>query len=656
MRGLCLRASQTPSPLTDRASSSLKPALKTTSGSSSSSSPSPYFMIIAQAFLLLYVPMHAQDLLEEFIFSQDGSPNGEFEELLELVEPVELASMLQKAFVSLKVELIAAGVLKDDSELLQSTVRFAARPGRPPKNPAPAFPPGSSLIEQANLGQPGETGCKRPWALLTGEEAVPKKRGRRSKADIAAAAAAAAAKPTPGALPSLPPLPTNETEQLAAIERVGSWPHNRGVEVPHSPFYPFLLPGLALDNRPIVNSVASKHYEAPRSSSDSNGGAFAGNGNVGVRKFDLVKSSQGIAGEGRADGEVVKGPRRRRVDDDDAVIVDGKGDGITVARRQKKNRKRFRVFIKTEEFPLHGRVSRFYSTQSTPNSVSPQLVANSATKSICTLTSVTPRNSSEGEGYYISLKGVDVLSNYRYRVQLNTFQSQKRKFSRNSNDIYENFDQMKTRISSNSCTTSDLPEKRSSPVNDGESNPFIGTVYEDIYSIFSNGQSLEDHGKSCLAVFSTLPSMRHKLRLVMEKESMRDGSMVTTSRDTGGDADGVVSIETLQPGTLSSINKPKSINIGINGLPSDLVKGEGGGILDKVVDLAIHNSSSNTNGLLSMNEGGDGHKLSTEEVEEAMVTDDESNDDEDDDGCDDTAELSGEEDREEEGRSQIIPQ
>lgn len=178
MRGLCLRASQTTSPLADKPPSSLKSALKTTTSCSSlPSSPSPYFMIIAQAFLLLYVPMHAQDLLEEFIFSQDGGPNGEFEEFLELVEPIELASMLQKAFVSLKVQLIAAGVLKDDSDLLQSSVRFAARPGRPPKNPAPTFPPGSSLIEQANLGQPGETGCKRPWALLTGEEAVPKKRG-----------------------------------------------------------------------------------------------------------------------------------------------------------------------------------------------------------------------------------------------------------------------------------------------------------------------------------------------------------------------------------------------------------------------------------------------------------------------------------------------
>lgn len=82
-------------------------------------------------------------------------------------------------------------------------------------------------------------------------------------------------------------------------------------------------------------------------------------------------------------------------------------------------------------------MGRFYSMQSMPNMVSPQPIANPTTKPICTLTSVTPRNSSEGEGYYISLKGVDVLSNYRYRVQLNTFQSQKRKFSRNSNDIYE---------------------------------------------------------------------------------------------------------------------------------------------------------------------------------------------------------------------------
>lgn len=213
---------------------------------------------------------------------------------------------------------------------------------------------------------------------------------------------------------------------------------------------------------------------------------------------------------------------------------------------------------------------------------------------------------------------------------------------------------MKTRVSLNSFSTSDLPEKGSSLASDGE-NRFTGTVYEDIYSIFCNGHSLEDHGKSCLTVFSTLPSMRHKLRLVMEKESLRDGSMATTSRDTGdgGDADGVVSVDISQPGKDSSVKKSKSINIGTNGVSSDLVKTEGKGMLDKVIDSAIHNNSSGTNGLFSMtNEGGDDHKLSTEEVEEAMVTDDESSGD---DECDGTVELSGE-DGEEEGRSQIIPQ
>ena len=37
----------------------------------------------------------------------------------------------------------------------------------------------------------------------------------------------------------------------------------------------------------------------------------------------------------------------------------------------------------------------------------------------------------------VPLKGIDVLSNGRYRVQLNTFMSGRKKFSRNSTNLYE---------------------------------------------------------------------------------------------------------------------------------------------------------------------------------------------------------------------------
>ena len=37
----------------------------------------------------------------------------------------------------------------------------------------------------------------------------------------------------------------------------------------------------------------------------------------------------------------------------------------------------------------------------------------------------------------VALKGIDVLPNGRYRVQLNTFMNGKKKFSRNSTDLYE---------------------------------------------------------------------------------------------------------------------------------------------------------------------------------------------------------------------------
>ena len=37
----------------------------------------------------------------------------------------------------------------------------------------------------------------------------------------------------------------------------------------------------------------------------------------------------------------------------------------------------------------------------------------------------------------VALKGIDVLANGRYRVQLNTFLHGRRKFSRNSTDLYE---------------------------------------------------------------------------------------------------------------------------------------------------------------------------------------------------------------------------
>ena len=37
----------------------------------------------------------------------------------------------------------------------------------------------------------------------------------------------------------------------------------------------------------------------------------------------------------------------------------------------------------------------------------------------------------------VPLKGIDVLANGRYRVQLNTFMSGKKKFSRNSTNLYE---------------------------------------------------------------------------------------------------------------------------------------------------------------------------------------------------------------------------
>lgn len=37
----------------------------------------------------------------------------------------------------------------------------------------------------------------------------------------------------------------------------------------------------------------------------------------------------------------------------------------------------------------------------------------------------------------VPLKGIDVLANGRYRVQLNTFMNGRKKFSRNSTDLYE---------------------------------------------------------------------------------------------------------------------------------------------------------------------------------------------------------------------------
>lgn len=38
---------------------------------------------------------------------------------------------------------------------------------------------------------------------------------------------------------------------------------------------------------------------------------------------------------------------------------------------------------------------------------------------------------------YLPIKGIVALSNFRYRVQLNTFKHERRKFSRNSNDLME---------------------------------------------------------------------------------------------------------------------------------------------------------------------------------------------------------------------------
>lgn len=38
---------------------------------------------------------------------------------------------------------------------------------------------------------------------------------------------------------------------------------------------------------------------------------------------------------------------------------------------------------------------------------------------------------------YLPIKGIVALSNFRYRVQLNTFKHERRKFSRNSNDLLE---------------------------------------------------------------------------------------------------------------------------------------------------------------------------------------------------------------------------
>lgn len=201
-----------------------------------------------------------------------------------------------------------------------------------------------------------------------------------------------------------------------------------------------------------------------------------------------------------------------------------------------------------------------------------------------------------------------MLSNYRYRVQLNTFKSQKRKFSRNSNDLYEalwifevsllisdaplyleylqkignytslcklpshfafftssfeyflelgmhvawfhssghgtfnedfasqavavsfrpfddcsqlialsqNFDQMKTRM------PRDTPHERTAHSLPPLSNPYAGTVYEEVHRIFSNGQSLAEIGKTCLQVFAGVPPLHPKLRLVMDKEIPAD--------------------------------------------------------------------------------------------------------------------------------------
>ena len=53
---------------------------------------------------------------------------------------------------------------------------------------------------------------------------------------------------------------------------------------------------------------------------------------------------------------------------------------------------------------------------------------------------ITPLFTSPGDVFYsilVPLKGIDVLPNRRYRVQLNTFMQGRKKFSRNSLDLYE---------------------------------------------------------------------------------------------------------------------------------------------------------------------------------------------------------------------------
>jgi len=98
------------------------------------------------------------------------------------------------------------------------------------------------------------------------------------------------------------------------------------------------------------------------------------------------------------------------------------GQSGPVNRRQKKNRDKFRVTfhlspVRASELQRsHGITIDNPLPSSTVTGVSPQ-------DPTCSM--------------LVPLKGIDVLSNGRYRVQLNTFLNGRKKFSRNSTDLYE---------------------------------------------------------------------------------------------------------------------------------------------------------------------------------------------------------------------------
>lgn len=266
----------------------------------------------------------------------------------------------------------------------------------------------------------------------------------------------------------------DEVQDISAMQRVDTWPRHT-LEAPVSPFYPFLLPGLALGTK-----SAPRAMQTARSSI--------------VQGAPIVLESGPFGGEDEGN----KASKRKRSDQPS----DLRPETTTVSRRQKKNRKRFRIYarcapdanrsflekassyrraimegfqytfpgsiMKTEA--LTGGLDQPSQGMSCPQ---PALVGSSSAErggqvregavvdeekessdqavhsadqvqmpdvGAVEYHAVTPApimSPTESEAYYISLKGVDVLSNHRYRVQLNTFQSQKRKFSRNSSDLHE---------------------------------------------------------------------------------------------------------------------------------------------------------------------------------------------------------------------------